>query len=121
MSLSPALGIRGQTLDIDITGTNFAAGVSTVGVLGSNITVNSQSVTDGIRNFTVTNSPPEGGTSNQVGFTVGNNPLPTLISVKPDTIARQQTVALTLRGTNFYSGITTVTLGSGITMNGTFP
>ncbi len=134
VSLNPASGIRGTTFDVTITGTNFAEGVSTVGIQGANITLNSQTVqsatvikanisiglgaTDGIRYFTITNSGAEGGVSNQVGFTVGNNPAPTLVSVQPDTIARQQTVTLVLRGTEFYSGITTVNLGSGITING---
>jgi hypothetical protein len=133
--LNPVSGIRGQTLDVDITGTNFATGTSSVGILGANITLNSQTVvspavirvnitislgaSDGVRYFTVTNSGTEGGVSNQLGFTVGNNPVPTVASVKPDTVARQSTVELTLRGTEFFNGITTVSLGSGITINST--
>jgi hypothetical protein len=135
VSLNPVSGIRGQTLDVDITGTNFASGTSTVGILGANITLNSQTVvsptvirvnitislgaSDGVRYFTVTNSGTEGGVSNQLGFTVGNNPAPTVASVKPDTVARQSTVDLTLRGTEFFNGITTVNFGSGITINST--
>ena len=134
ISLGTTSGIRGATLDVFINGTNFAEGVSTVGIQGSNITLNSQTIinastikanitislaaTDGVRYFTVTNAPPQGGVSNQVGFTVGNNPAPTLVSVKPDTISRLQTVELTLRGTEFYNGITSFSLGAGITVNG---
>ena len=134
ISLGTTSGIRGATLDVFINGTNFAEGVSTVGIQGSNITLNSQTIinastikanitislaaTDGVRYFTVTNAPPQGGVSNQVGFTVGNNPAPTLVSVKPDTISRLQTVELTLRGTEFYNGITSFNLGAGITVNG---
>ena len=134
VGLNPASGIRGTTFDVIITGTNFADGVSTVGIQGANITLNAQTVqsptvikanisiglaaADGIRYFTITNSGAEGGVSNQVGFTVGNNPAPTIVSVKPDTISRQQTVELVLRGTEFYSGITTLNVGSGITVNG---
>jgi hypothetical protein len=132
VSISPATGIRGQTYTVVITGTNFAQGVSTIGLLGSNITINSDSVVnsttiqmsitvspsaaDGVRQFTVTNSGAEGGTSNGVGFSVGNNPVPTLTSVSPNTAIRLQTLELTLKGTNFYNGISSVNLGSGITV-----
>ncbi len=132
ISLSPSIGIRGQTYGVLITGTNFAEGVSSVGILGSNITLNSDTVlnpstilanitiggtaVDGVRQFTVTNGGPEGGTSNGVGFTVGNNPVPTLTSITPDTATRLQSLELTIKGTNFYQGISSVSLGSGITV-----
>jgi hypothetical protein len=135
LSIAPSAGIRGQTYDVTITGTNFADGVSSVGVLGSNITINSYTVTgpttiamnirvspaasDGVRQFTVTNSGVEGGTSNGVGFTVGNNPVPTFTSISPDTATRLQTLEFTLRGSNFYTGISSVDLGTGFVVTNT--
>jgi hypothetical protein len=133
-SVSPSSGVRGETKDIIITGTNFTNGVSTVGIVGSGIAVNSTDVTtpstiranitislsatDGIRQFFVTNSDPYGGTSNNIGFTIGSNPTPKLTSVSPDTAERLQTLELTLKGTDFYGGITSVNLGPGITVSG---
>ncbi len=132
ISLSPATGIRGQSYNVLITGTNFADGVSSVGVLGPGIAINSfavltpstiqmnisvgSSAADGVRQFTVTNANPEGGTSNSVGFSVGDNPVPTFTSITPNTALRLQTLQVTLRGTNFYNGISSVNLGSGITV-----
>ena len=135
ISLSPASGIRGQSYNVLITGTNFADGVSSVGVLGSGIAINSfavltpttiqmnisvgSSAADGVRQFTVTNANPEGGTSNSVGFSVGDNPVPAFTSITPNTALRLQTLQVVLRGTNFYNGISSVNLGSGITVQST--
>ena len=134
-SLDPSHGVRGQTLDVTITGTNFADGVSEVGMQGSNITMNSTTVTspttivanisislgapDGVRQFHVTNADPEGGMSNLAGFTVGNNPLPDVTSITPAVVTRGQSLELTMKGSNFFNGITSVSLGQGIVITGT--
>ncbi len=133
VSLTPSAGVRGQTLEVTITGTNFIPGVSTVYFLGSNISLNSQAVVsattivinitisfvaeDGVRQFFVTNTGPGGGNSNFKGFTVGSNPVPSLAQVLPDTASRLETVGLTFKGNNFYNGITSVSMGDGIQVN----
>ncbi len=134
-SLSPSAGVRGQTLNMTITGTNFATGVSDVGIQGSSITLNSTAVTspttivanisislsalDGVRLFHVTNSGVEGGMSNLTGFTVGSNPLPVVTSISPALVTRGQSLELTIKGSNYFNGITSVNLGPGIVITGT--
>jgi Secretion system C-terminal sorting domain len=52
------------------------------------------------------------------GFTVGDNPAPTLTSVNPSVVVRSQTLNVVLRGTNFISA-TVPSFGSGgdVTVN----
>jgi len=132
-SIVPATGNRLQTLDVIFTGTNFINGVTAVNV-GADITVNSTTVTSstslianltiganaaiGPRNFSVTNSGPGGGTSGNLIFTV-NDPGPTLSSIAPTTGNRLQTLDVLFTGANFINGVTTVNVGSGITVNST--
>ncbi len=128
--VSPPNAVRGQTLDLTFTGTNFQEGVSTIGLVGSNILVNSQTVlsdrqlranvtvtidaADGIRHFTVTNAGQYGGTSNAIAFSVGLNPAPTVFRTSPRNIERLRTVEVTVTGNNFYSGLTSVDPGPGV-------
>ena len=57
-----------------------------------------------------------GGTSGPQGFTI-NLPPPTLTSVSPNQGIRGTTVAVTLTGTNFVAGATTVNVsGAGVTV-----
>lgn len=56
----------------------------------------------------------EAGTSNT--FNV-NNPVPTLSSITPLTGNLLETLTLTVRGTNFIDTVTTISVGSGITVN----
>jgi hypothetical protein len=130
ISLAPPSGVRGQTLNVILQGANFQSGVSTVGIFPPTILLNSQVVTspnritanvtiplqaaDGIRQFTVTNSGTLGGTSDSVAFSVGDNPLPTLTEIRPDSGARLATLQIQLRGTGFYNGLTSLSMGSGI-------
>ncbi len=132
-NLSPATGNRLQTLDVVFTGANFINGVTTVNA-GAGITVNSITVTNatsltasltidasaatGPRNFSVTNSAPGGGASGNVTFTV-NNPGPTLSSIAPNMGNRLQTLDVLFTGADFINGVTTVNVGSGITVNAT--
>jgi hypothetical protein len=131
-SLNPPTGVRGQTLNVVMTGTNFTTGVSTVVIEPATILLNSQQVisptqiianvtvpvgaADGVRQFSVTNSGQGGGKSNQLAFSVGTNPAPLVTSVAPDTGSRLSTVELLVRGQNFYSGLTSVTMGQGISV-----
>ena len=130
-SISPTSANRLQTLDVGFTGTNFISGVTSVNV-GTGITINSTTVftstsltanitisstaSTGSRNFSVTNSTPGGGTSTTQTFNI-NNPLPTLTSISPTTGAKGKTFDITFAGANFISGVSSVNVGSGITVN----
>ena len=132
-SLTPQSGNRGQTLDVQLTGSNFAAGISTVS-FGEGLAINFISVTSatqitanifinqnavlGSRNVSVTNSGPNGGTANLPNaFTVGTIQL-ALTSLAPTSGNRNQTLDVIFTGANFVSGVTTASLGNDITVNG---
>jgi hypothetical protein len=128
--VTPPNAVRGQTLNLTFRGTNFQSGVSTLGLVGSNILVNSQTVVsdrelaanvtvtldaaDGVRLFTVTNGGQYGGTSNPAAFFVGLNPAPTVDLVSPRDVKRLQTVQVVVSGGEFYNGLTSVDPGQGI-------
>ena len=129
-SVAPNQGTRGTTVAVTLTGTNFVVGATTVNVSGGGVTVNtvvvgSSDVADrqlrarsgrstGARTVTVTTA---GGTSGGQTFTI-NLPPPTLTSVAPNQGIRGTTVAVTLTGTNFVVGATTVNVsGAGVTVN----
>ena len=119
-SVSPNQGMRGTTVAVTLTGTDFAIGATTVSVNGGGVTVTNVNVgsatsltanfvldpaaTAGPRTVTVTTA---GGTSVPRGFTV-NLPVPTLTSISPNQGLRGATVAVTLTGTNFVAGATVV-------------
>ena len=133
-SVAPNQGIQGTTVAVTLTGTNFVVGATTVNVSGSGVTVTNVTVgsstslsrqlrrsrsdgrSRGPRTVTVTTA---GGTSGGQTFTI-NLPTPgapTLTSVAPNQGIRGTTVAVTLTGTNFIVGATTVTVaGGGVTV-----
>lgn len=133
-SVTPSAGQRQQTLDLVLTGSNFAAGVTTVD-LGDGITVDDVAVTApgaatvrvtigagtqlGARNVSVTTPAPGGGTATlDAGFTVlAEHPSPTLTSVSPAEGQREETLAVTLAGAGFAAGLTTVSFGPDITVS----
>jgi tartrate dehydratase alpha subunit/fumarate hydratase class I-like protein len=126
-SVSPSQAVQGQALSVTITGTNLF-GVTTVG-FGSEITVNSftvdndtqmtasiavsDSATVGTNDVSVTNAA--GTATLTSGFTVNQAP-PVTISVNPNQAVQGQTDNVTITGTNLF-GVTTVGLGSEITVN----
>ncbi len=129
-TLAPVAANRLQTLDVVFTGTGFIAGASTVNV-GADVTVNTITVnsptqltanltitaeaTTGARPFSVTNAAPGGGTSAAQIFTVGNA-TPTISNVSPATAVQGQTgLSVTVAGTNFLAGVTSVDFGAGVT------
>ena len=129
-SVSPNQGLQGSTVAVTLTGTNFVVGATTVAVAGGGVTVNtvvvgsSTSLTAnfvldpaagvGPRTVTVTTA---GGTSGPQGFII-TVAAPTLTSVSPNQGIRGATVAVTLIGTNFVVGATTVAvLGGGVTVS----
>ena len=122
-SLAPNQGAPGTTVPVTLTGTNFVVGATTVtvnsgGVTASNVVVASTTTltadiviepaaVTGAHTVTVTTA---GGTSGTQTFTVGPPPpgAPTLTSVSPNQGLQGTTVAVTLTGTNFVVGATTV-------------
>jgi hypothetical protein len=79
-----------------------------------NVTV-TDSASTGSRTVSVVNASPGGGTASLTnGFTV-SNPVPTLTGLSVQNGARLQTLSLALTGTKFVKGVTTVSLGTGVT------
>ncbi len=132
LSMSPTVGARLQTLEVTFMGADFMDDVSSVNV-GNGIAVNSITVTSGktilkanititeragigTRYFSVTNNPPGGGTSPPIPFTV-NNPAPTIVSTVPVSGQRGQTLNVTVTGSGFISGVSTVSFGPDIAVN----
>ena len=129
---TPTSGNRLQTLSVILTGTGFISGTSTVSFSGAGVTVNTTTVDSatqitvnitiastaatGTRTITVTNPGPGGGSSGTQDFAI-NNPAPTLTAVNPTSGARTQTLSVVLTGTNFISGVSTVSFGPNITVN----
>ena len=122
-SIGPVSGLRGATVPVTLTGTNFTTTGTTVAVTGTGITVSgvtvvsstsitatftiSGSATLGAR--TVTVATPGGTTSPGVTFTVTG---PTLTSIAPPSGARGTVVPVTLTGTGL-TGSTVVTVSGG--------
>jgi len=135
LSMSPKSSERLQTLEVTFTGTNFIDDVTSVnaggGIAVNSITVNpanggTTSLTAnitimahasiGVRNFSVSNNPPGGGTSSFFPFVI-KNPAPTAASLIPAAGLRGQTLAVIVNGTNFISGVSSVSFGPDIIVN----
>ena len=131
-SVSPNQGVRGTTVAVTLTGTNFVAGATTVTVGGGGVTVTNVAVSSGTSltaNFVLDPAAADGprtvtvttaiGTSGPRIFTISLPPpgAPTLTSVTPNQGIQGTTVAVTLTGTNFVVGATTVAVsGGGVTV-----
>ncbi|MDZ7361688.1 MAG: FG-GAP-like repeat-containing protein [candidate division KSB1 bacterium] len=129
--ITPAVGVRLLQQNFGFKGANFLSGVTSVNA-GTNITVNSivvhraDSMTVNMtiaeqaapvaREVTVVNADPGGGASKPLAFGI-NNPAPKLTSLSPGKGERNQAVEVTFKGENFLSGVTTVNVGEGITVN----
>jgi streptogramin lyase len=128
LSINPPTGVQGTTVPVTITGTNFVTGASVAvnnsGVTVSNVLVAStsqitatftiaSSATLGAANVTVTTS---GGTSSPVVFTI-LPPAPVLTSISPSKGVVGMSVGVTLGGSNFVSGSTTVSVTGGVTVS----
>ncbi len=133
-SIAPTNGARlGTIANLVFSGTGFITGVTSVNV-GPDITVNSVTINSptqltasitipataatGARTVTVTNAAPGGGTSGGQTFTV-NNPLPTLTSLAPATGDRLQTLDVVFTGTGFITGVSSVNVPAGVSVNST--
>ncbi|GEM_PF-3279781 len=129
--ITPAAGERLLQQNFGFKGANFISGVTSVNA-GTNITVNSivvhraDSMTVNMtiaeqaatvaREVTVVNADPGGGASKPLAFSI-HNPAPKLTSLSPGKGERNQTVEVTFKGENFLSGVTTVNVGEGISVN----
>jgi len=128
-AVTPAIGPRGKAVTVQMTGTDFISGATTVDA-GEGTTVSALTVTSstqmavtleisagaaiGNRNVIVTNSPPAGGTATLTnGFLVGN-PLPTFVAASPTSGSRGQTLTVNLTGSGFLVGTTSLDFGPNI-------
>ena len=127
-SIAPNTGVRGSSVTVTLTGTNFSTLGSTVnvpagsGITVSNVTVSSDSAitatltiaanaTVATRNISVTTG---GLTTNSVPFTITSPPPPTLTSILPNAHTRGGgPFAVTLTGTNFTAGARVTVSGGG--------
>jgi len=140
-TINPTSGVRGNSVGVTLTGTNFTTTGTTVAVASGGVTVSGISVNAtgtvltatfaisgttavvGPTNVTVTN--PNGVASNGVPFTVNNPATATLTSINPTFATHPASgstpVAVTLIGTNFTTTGTSVTgtvVGSGVSVSG---
>jgi hypothetical protein len=132
-SISPNKGVRGTTITVTITGTNFVQGpgettvrISSGGVIvggptvqsATSLTVNFAIMPDAaIGNYLVDMTTKRGGDSNAVQFSVVSS-TPSITSISPSSGVRGTTVQVTINGSSFTAGAGTPTLnisGSGIT------
>jgi hypothetical protein len=130
-AISPNSGIRGQSVLVTLTGTNFVAGasigLSSTAIVVSNTTVVSANqitatftiagnAATGSQNVTVMNA---GGVSSGTrAFTINPAP-PTVGSITPSSGIQGQSVPVTLTGTNLVAGATIGLSGTGISVSNT--
>jgi len=128
-SIAPTNGLRGQTLNVAVTGSNFINGATSLN-LGSDILVNFLTINSatqltanitiganaafGDREVQVTNTFPGGGAAILPDAFAVNNPQPTLASLTPASGNRLQRLDVVFTGTGFAKGITTVKAEPGI-------
>jgi parallel beta-helix repeat protein len=131
-SISPQSGNRGSSATVTVNGSGFIPGLGgttldfgggiTVGfvsvISGNQLTASisiANTATAGTKTVTVANSAPGGGAAT-TSFTV-NNPAPTVTSVTPNSGTQGQTLTVSLGGSGFFAGVTTVGFGAGVTVN----
>jgi hypothetical protein len=115
--IDPTSGTLGTVTGVTLTGANFVSGLTING--GTDITARSISVLGptrataslvisagaalGAHDLSVTTA---GGTSEVLSFEVVAPPAPTLISISPEGAIQDSTIPISLKGTNFSSGLT---------------
>jgi subtilase family serine protease len=130
-SINPPSGAQGASVPVTLTGTNFVSGATTLLISGSGVTAINPSVVSGTQltaTFNIASGAALGGysvsvstangTSGSVTFTVTQPPslTPTVTSISPSSGVPGAGVPITLTGTNFVSGATTLLIsGSGVT------
>jgi titin len=126
-TVSPGSGVQGQTLSVTITGTYFTGATSAS--FGSEITVNSFNVDNSTQitaNITISGSAATGsrdvslttpgGTATKTGGFAVNQAPPAISTLSPGSGIQGQTLNVIITGT-YFSGATSVSFGSGITVN----
>jgi uncharacterized protein (TIGR03437 family) len=123
-SINPSLGLPGTSVSVTLSGTNFAPGYTRVNTDNPGITVSGVNVpsetqlsatftiaagASGSANITVATPA---NISNAVSFSIGSGAVPTLSSMSPSSGVAGSSVGVTLRGTNFVVGATTVNTNS---------
>ena len=128
-NLSPSSGPQGSSVVVTFSGNNFFPGETTIAITGPGVTISNINVSSltamtatftiasdatlGARNVTVMTS---GGTSAPRTFTI-TGPAPKLTSVSPNTAAQNTSINVTLTGTDFVPGGTTINTGGGVAVN----
>ena len=129
-AVAPNTGVQGSTVSVTLLGAHFVsgAGTTTVSVAGSGVTVGPVTVVSGSQltaDFQIAagatlgdhavSVTTSGGTSTSQPFAVTALP-PTLTAIAPDSGAQGATVPVTLTGSGFVSGGSTIIVsGSGVT------
>ena len=130
-ALSPTTALRDSTLDVTLTGGAFLEGLTTVS-FGPDVVVGAVDVTapdrlvaritvgrdaaTGPRDVAVTNPAPGGGTAVLAAafLILEEHPFPTLQRAEPSSAHREATLDVTLEGTGFVAGVTTVDFGPAV-------
>lgn len=116
-SINPIFGLRGDTLDVTINGSDFAS-VGMTATFGAGVTVNTVTwissttlvanvsidvaTTTGFRDVAVTNPAPAGGTATLAGAFEVRNPAPVINSLTPSAAeAGSGALIVTIDGTGF--------------------
>jgi hypothetical protein len=118
-SISPPNSPQSTTVNVTLTGTNFTSGAS-INFSGAGVTISNTAVVNSATitaTFTIAANAATGtqyvsvttgsGTSGNVTFIV-NPPLPTLTGISPNSGAAGAAVSVTLTGTGFVAGQTSV-------------
>lgn len=130
--LLPDTGFRSETMNVMLMGKKFIESVTSVSfgdsILVNGLTVNGDSslivditinslAAPGPRTITVTNAAPGGGAVIRTDGFVVVNPPPSLTALSPAAGARGQTIAVLLTGRGFIPGVTSLLVGSDITVD----
>jgi hypothetical protein len=108
-----------------VTSVSFGSGVSVSSLVIRSLTELEATVTvaadaaAGTRDVAVTNAAPGGGSASLSGAFTVRNPEPTLSTLAPTSAGRGSLVNVTVTGTQFISGVTTVNFGPDITVTNT--
>ncbi len=132
--LAPSTGARLESLAVTFHGNGFVEGVTTVS-LGDNIAVTSYvldptllvvnasidaNASLGPRNAAIVNVAPGGGTATLAQAFSVINPMPSIALVSPRKAARGDRLQISVTGSNFISGVTSLDFGNGIVIDSFF-
>jgi len=131
--ISPAFGIRGKNTTVSIFGGGLLGDVTAV-TLGDSIMVRSVrtaggslvvdvslavGASPGLRDVTVSNPGPGGGSATLRSAFLVANPIPIVTSAFPNEGMCSETKSVILEGSDFIAGVPIVNFGDGITVDST--